>query len=66
MSINANEEFYAASLFKMPVFMAYYHGKERTKSTDDPLIKIKEEQTARERTALVSKKVYEFVSSVEE
>lgn len=43
ININGNSEFYAASLFKIPVIMAYLHGKERTGSTDDPIIEIKKE-----------------------
>jgi beta-lactamase class A len=48
IGINANEEFYAASLFKVPVVMAYYHGIERKGITEDPLIEIKEEHLDKE------------------
>lgn len=48
VSINATDEFYAASLFKVPVIMAYYHGKERTKNTDDPYIEVKPEHIDKE------------------
>lgn len=39
-SIGVNEkiDFHAASLFKVPVVMAYYHGTERTGSKNDPTI----------------------------
>lgn len=43
VGINANNEFYAASLFKVPVIMAYYHGLERTGGTDDKILTIKKE-----------------------
>lgn len=43
IGINANNEFYAASLFKVPVIMAYYHGLERLSIKDDPTLTIKKE-----------------------
>lgn len=43
IGINEKTEFYAASLFKVPVVMSYYHYKERTKMQYDPLLEIKEE-----------------------
>lgn len=44
IAVNANEQFYAASLFKVPVIMAYYHAMERTKSTDDPVLTLTKDQ----------------------
>jgi beta-lactamase class A len=38
IGVNEKDEFHAASLFKVPVIMAYYHLKERTHKTDDPTI----------------------------
>lgn len=48
ISVNSNDEFYAASLFKVPVVMAYYHGKERKRMTDDPEVEIKQEHLDKE------------------
>jgi len=44
ININGNNKFYAASLFKVPVIMAYYHGRERLHLTDDPTIVVKQDQ----------------------
>lgn len=38
IGINSGNEFHAASLFKLPVIMAYYHYRERLNITDDPEI----------------------------
>lgn len=43
IGINANNQFYAASLFKVPVVMAYYHGRERMHTKEDPVLTIREE-----------------------
>lgn len=43
IGVNEKTEFYAASLFKVPVVMAYYHYKERLNLKDDPTLEIKEE-----------------------
>ena len=43
ININGLDEFHAASLFKTPVIMAYYHTKERLGKTDDPTVEIKKE-----------------------
>lgn len=44
IGINEKTEFHAASLFKLPVIMAYYHVKERTHRQNDPVLTIKKEQ----------------------
>ncbi len=43
ININGLDEFHAASLFKTPVIMAYYHTKERLGKTDDPTVEIRKE-----------------------
>lgn len=43
ININGTTEFYQASLFKVPVVMAYYHQKERLKNPGDPILTIKKE-----------------------
>jgi beta-lactamase class A len=48
IGVNDRNEFNAASLFKLPVVMTYYHWKERTNNTDDPLIEIQENQIDQE------------------
>ncbi len=55
ISVNSNDEFYAASLFKVPVVMAYYHGRERKGMTDDPEIEIKPEHIDKEFGSLWQK-----------
>jgi beta-lactamase class A len=40
IGINANSAFHAASLFKVPVIMAYYYGRERLNLHDDPTLTI--------------------------
>jgi beta-lactamase class A len=42
IGVNDREEFHAASLFKLPTVMAYYHWKERTGSREDPVLTIEE------------------------
>lgn len=42
ISINATEEFHQASLFKLPVVMAYYNQLENMKEKDDPLVTIQQ------------------------
>ena len=37
ININGANQFHAASLFKTPVVMAYYHTRERLHETDDPV-----------------------------
>jgi beta-lactamase class A len=44
IGINSNDEFYAASLFKVPVIMAYYHGMDRLGIKDDPIITLQPDQ----------------------
>jgi beta-lactamase class A len=44
IGVNEKNEFHAASLFKLPVVMAYYRMKERTKTKDDPMVTIKQDQ----------------------
>jgi len=44
IGINEKVEFHAASLFKIPVVMAYYRFRERTHRQDDPEITIKKDQ----------------------
>lgn len=43
ININGTNEFHAASLFKTPIVMAYYHTRERLKKTDDPEITLRPE-----------------------
>lgn len=43
ININGTNEFHAASLFKLPVVMAYYHSRERFNSKDDPEITLTKE-----------------------
>lgn len=40
IGINSTQEFYAASLFKLPVIMAYYHKQERIGDTTDKVLTI--------------------------
>lgn len=42
ININASKEFHAASLFKLPVIMAYYHQQERLKQREDPVITLQQ------------------------
>lgn len=41
IGINATNEFHAASLFKTPVIMAYYHTRERLNKKDDPVLTLR-------------------------
>jgi beta-lactamase class A len=43
VNINGLDEFHAASLFKTPIVMAYYHTRERLNKTDDPIIEVRPE-----------------------
>ncbi len=43
IGINANNEFYAASLFKLPVVMAYFRRKELTNTKEDVKVKLTKE-----------------------
>ncbi len=43
IGINSTQEFYAASLFKVPVIMAYYHKLERVKDTNDDVLIIEKQ-----------------------
>jgi beta-lactamase class A len=43
IGINSTDEFHAASLFKTPIVMAYYHTRERLNRTDDPLLTIRQD-----------------------
>lgn len=38
IGINSTDEFHAASLFKTPIVMAYYHTRERLNITNDPIL----------------------------
>lgn len=42
ININGTKEFYQASLFKLPVAMAYYHQLERLKNREDKTVEIRE------------------------
>jgi len=44
IGVNEKDEFYAASLFKLPIVMAYYYGRERLHTTEDPTVIIKPDQ----------------------
>ena len=44
IGINEKEEFHAASLFKLPVVMAYYHTKDRTNNQNDTELTLKSNQ----------------------
>lgn len=43
IGVNEKQEFHAASLFKVPVIMAYYRLKERLQIKNDPEVEIREE-----------------------
>jgi len=38
IGVNSTNEFHAASLFKTPIVMAYYHTQERLNITNDPIV----------------------------
>lgn len=44
IGINSTSQFYAASLFKVPIVMAYYDRRERLNLVDDPMIEVKPDQ----------------------
>jgi beta-lactamase class A len=44
ININGINEFHAASLFKTPIIMAYYHTRERLGITDDPILALTSNQ----------------------
>lgn len=44
IGIHEKVEFHAASLFKVPVVMAYYHIRERTNRVDDQILSIQKDQ----------------------
>lgn len=48
IGVNEKDEFYAASLFKVPVVMAYYHQLEKQKSKEDPVLTIREQDIDKE------------------
>lgn len=48
IGINEKSEFSAASLFKIPIVMAYYHKKERLGINEDPVVTIQENQIGEE------------------
>jgi beta-lactamase class A len=48
IGVNEKDEFYAASLFKLPVVMAHYYQLERLKSTEDPVLTIGPEHIDKE------------------
>lgn len=43
IGVNATDEFHAASLFKTPIVMAYYHTRERLNITDNPTLSLTSE-----------------------
>ncbi len=57
IGVNEKEEFHAASLFKVPVVMAYYKQRERLQMTNDPEVEIKEEHLDNEFGTLYRKGV---------
>jgi beta-lactamase class A len=44
IGINEKVQFHAASLFKLPIVMAYYHTKERLKTNNDPMLTLQQDQ----------------------
>lgn len=48
VGVNEKEEFYAASLFKLPVIMSYFRQQERLKERSDPVLTIQEEDIDKE------------------
>lgn len=48
IGVNEKEEFYAASLFKVPVIMAYYRNLEQQKDKKDPILTIREQDIDKE------------------
>lgn len=48
IGVNEKKEFHAASLFKLPVVMAYYHYKDRLNKKDDPEVTIGKDQVDKE------------------
>lgn len=48
IGVNEKEEFYAASLFKLPVIMSYYRQQERLKERTDPVLTVSEEDLDQE------------------
>ncbi|MBP9716736.1 MAG: serine hydrolase [Candidatus Levybacteria bacterium] len=55
LGVNEKQEFHAASLFKVPVIMAYYKQRERMHMTNDPEMEIKEEHLDNEFGTLYQK-----------
>ncbi len=55
IGVNEKQEFHAASLFKVPVIMAYYKQRERMHMTNDPVLEIKEEHLDNEFGTLYQK-----------
>lgn len=48
IGVNEKEEFYAASLFKLPVIMSYFRQQERLKERTDPTLTVSEEDLDKE------------------
>lgn len=48
IGVNEKEEFYAASLFKLPVIMSYFRQQERLKERTDPTLTVSEEDIDKE------------------
>src|ERR1035437_7724090 len=44
IGVNSTSEFHAASLFKTPIIMAYYHIRERLNITNDPMLTLTPDQ----------------------
>lgn len=44
IGVNEKNEFYAASLFKLPVVIAYYRQKDKMKNAEDPVLTLRSEQ----------------------
>lgn len=48
IGVNEKVEFHAASLFKIPVIMAYYRGQERNGGSEEYMLELKKEQIDKE------------------
>lgn len=57
IGVNEKDEFSAASLFKVPVVMAYYHQKERLGQMSDPIVTIRANEIGDEYGNLYKKGV---------
>ena len=57
IGVNEKNEFESASLFKVPIVMAYYHAKERKGIREDPVVTIQKSQIDKEFGSLWKKGV---------